>query len=472
MRAPLDAWDSWDATAVAAHVRSGSVTAREVTEHVLELLERNDPVINSHTLIRRDQALAEATQIDDALARGEDPGPLCGVPVSVKDIIWSAGDVSTSGSLATKDFVADVDADVVARVRAAGAVIVGKTNNSEFCFRGVADNQLFGPTLNPWNLGRTAGGSSGGAAAAVAAHLEPLALGSDGGGSVRMPSSFCGVAGLKPSHGRIPGTPGFRGWGSLADNGLIAHTVRDLQLALGVVEEPHWTARELIAREGRPAGSSARLTASVDLGYAPVDDEVREVFWTQIEALRAAGWTIDEVDPPGGDPLEPWTVIAAAEGFAAYREVLEQHRALLEPATVRMLEAGRPILAADYVDALQWRADYCQLWTTFYQRYDAVLCPSTQQPAFEVGLDQPALINGAEFDFPAMGWAALCLPGNVTGQPAVSVPGGMTRSDLPVGLQVIGPADTDQYTMEIAAALERIIGPATLGAPTTAAGSN
>src|SRR4051794_6488088 len=247
-----------DATAMAAAVRDGTTSAEALVEAALERIDAWDGEVNAFTVLLREEALARAREVD------RDPaayGPLAGVPVSIKDHIWMAGRPATNGSLALRDFVPDVDAVPVARLRAAGAVIVGKTNNPEFCYRGYTDNRVFGLTRNPWSLDRTPGGSSGGAGASVAYGATPLALGTDGGGSIRIPAAFCGVPGHKPSFGLIPKLPGFRGWPSLSVDGPMATSVRDLVLALRVVAggrpggPPSWAGAP---RGGGPPGLAAR----------------------------------------------------------------------------------------------------------------------------------------------------------------------------------------------------------------------
>lgn len=447
-----------DATALAAAVRSGEVTASAVTETLLERIAEVDGSINSHTVIRAEQARAHAQSVDDRLRRGEHVGPLAGVPVSIKDVIWTAGDLATAGSRVTQNFVPDVDARMVERMHRADGIVAGKTNVSELCFRGVTKNHVFGTTLNPWDLTKTSGGSSGGAAAAVAAGLEPLALGSDGGGSIRMPAAFCGIAGIKPTHGRVPADPGFDGWGSLTDYGVLAVSTRDLRLGLSIVQDDEWAGRETDLAASRPPAERARIAVSADLGYAPLSSEVRTAFMSQIEQLRGDGLEIREVSVPGGDPIRWWTTLAAAEGYAANRRLLESSRELLEPVTVEMLELGIPITASDYLDALAWQRAYTAQWSRLFEDYDALLCPATQQSAFDADLDWPVELDGNRMPFPPMGWAALCLPANLTGQPAVSIPGGLTASGLPVGLQVIGAHGADMYTLRIAELLADVIG--------------
>jgi Asp-tRNA(Asn)/Glu-tRNA(Gln) amidotransferase A subunit family amidase len=218
---------------MAEAVRSGETTAEELTTAALDRIDAWDGDVHAFTVVLREEALARAREID--AGGSASLGPLGGVPVSVKDHIWMAGQAATNGSVALRDFVPDVDAVPVARLRAAGAVVVGRTNNPEFCYRGYTQNALFGLTRNPWALDHTPGGSSGGAGASVAYGATPVALGTDGGGSIRIPAAFCGLVGHKPTFGLVPKLPGFRGWPTLSVDGPLTATVRDAALTLGVL---------------------------------------------------------------------------------------------------------------------------------------------------------------------------------------------------------------------------------------------
>ncbi|HEU5267188.1 MAG TPA: amidase, partial [Jatrophihabitans sp.] len=223
-----------DATAIAAAIRSGATTAVATIEAALARQAQVDADLNAFTLVTADAARAQAAEVD----AGRHSGPLAGVPVSLKDHVWVRGLPATNGSLALRDFVAPESCACVDRLVAAGAIIVGKTNNPEFCYRGITDNELFGETRNPHDPTRTCGGSSGGAAVSVASGVVPIAVGTDGGGSIRIPSAFCGTYGMKPTFGLVPNMPGFRGWPTLSVTGPIAASVRDLRLALAVMAGP------------------------------------------------------------------------------------------------------------------------------------------------------------------------------------------------------------------------------------------
>jgi Asp-tRNA(Asn)/Glu-tRNA(Gln) amidotransferase A subunit family amidase len=457
---------------MARAVREGSTTSEEVVAGAFAQIEEWEGSVNAFTVVLRDEALARARQVDEELAR--DPtayGPLAGVPVSVKDHVWMAGQPATNGSLALRDFVPDLDAVPVARLREAGAVIVGKTNNPEFCYRGYTDNAVFGLTRNPWSLDRTPGGSSGGAGASVAYGAAPVAVGTDGGGSIRIPAAFCGVAGHKPSFGLVPKLPGFRGWPSLSVDGPLAASVRDLVLTLRVMagadpaDPLSWPVP--LGEQPELDWSRLRVAVSADLGWAAVDPDVRRAFAAAVDLLADDGARVVEAQPAPGNPVELWNAIALPEGFASEGPLL--HHDGIDAATREIVEAGRAATATDYLDAQDRRRAYTETWQAFFTEYDVLLAASMPVPAFGTDVAGPTEIDGVPVDPFFDDWCALALPANLTGQPATAVPTGLARDGLPVGLQVIGPRWADLRTLAVAARIESLVGfellPAAGGAP-------
>jgi Asp-tRNA(Asn)/Glu-tRNA(Gln) amidotransferase A subunit family amidase len=448
-----------DATAMAQSVRGGTASAEELVVAALARIDAWDGAVNAFTVVLADQALARAREID------RDPaayGPLAGVPVSVKDHIWMAGQPATNGSLALRDFAPDVDAVPVARLREAGAVIVGKTNNPEFCYRGYTDNAVYGVTRNPWSLDRTPGGSSGGAGASVAYGATPLALGTDGGGSIRIPSAFCGVAGHKPSFGLVPKLPGFRGWPTLSVDGPLGASVRDLVLALRVMAGAHpadplsWLVA--LGDDVEIDWSTLRVAVSEDLGSAPVDQEVRAAFRAAVDRLSDDGARIVEAQPAAGYPTRLWNDIALPEGFASEGPLLEHDG--IDPVSREITEAGRSVSAADYLDAQERRAAFTEVWEAFFgsdEGYDVLLTPSMPLPAFSTEVTGPTEIDGTPIDPFFDDWCLLALPANLTGQPASAVPTGLSSEGLPVGMQVTGPRWADLRTLAVAARVEALL---------------
>ncbi len=431
----------------------------------MERIHRVQPELNAFTVVLDEQAQAAADDADEAVRRGGSLPPLLGVPVSVKDHIWMTGAPSTNGSLALRDFEPAEDAVPVARLRAAGAVIVGKTNNPEFCYRGFTDNLVFGLTRNPWDLERTPGGSSGGAGASVSAGLTAIALGTDGGGSIRIPASFCGVVGHKPTFGLVPKEPGFKGWKSLSVDGPLARSVRDAALMLSVMSGaaaaddmsyPGPPPADYLSA-GMPPGDlrELRVAWSSDLGMLPVDADVRSVFDDALTVFAGSGCRLVEAAPNTQHPTELWNSIALAEGFSSEGPLLALSRDLMSSGTADIVEAGRETTAAQYVDALHEKARYTRAWAEFFEQFDLLLTPAMQLTAFSVGLETPAQIEGQPVDPFFDDWCTICLPANLTGMPATSVPAGFDGAGLPVGLQVMGPRWSDRLTLAAAAAFEK-----------------
>jgi len=451
-----------DAWAIAEAVRSGDVSAAELVDASLERIEEHAH-LGAFTVVLADQARETARAID----RGEgDPDrSLLGVPVSVKDHVWMAGVPATNGSLALAGFVPDLDAAPVARLRAAGAVIVGKTNNPEFCYRGFTDNAVHGLTRNPWSPDRTPGGSSGGAGASVAYGATPVALGTDGGGSIRIPAAFCGVVGHKPSFGVVPKMPGFRGWPVLSVDGPLTRTVRDAALALSVMagaspydetSVPVDLGDLLGAVSGPVDWSGLRVAVSEDLGWAPVEQSVRRAFRAAVGRLVQDGARVVEATPDAPYPTGLWNDIALPEGFASEGPLLEHWGHTMTPGTRDIVEAGRAATAQDYLDALERRRGYGLRWADFWRDHDVLLTPSMPLPAFGTDVAGPATIDGVPVDPFFDDWCALALPANLTGGPACAVPTGFDADGLPLGLQVMGPRFADARVLAVAAALERV----------------
>jgi Asp-tRNA(Asn)/Glu-tRNA(Gln) amidotransferase A subunit family amidase len=456
---PADAWQT------AEDIRAGRVTAVEVVSRSLARIHELQPVLNAFTVVLDDSALASAREADEAVRRGDQLPALHGIPVSVKDHIWMTDAPATNGSLILRDFVPPSDAVPVTRIRAAGAVIVGKTNNPEFCYRGFTDNLIFGLTRNPWDLQRTPGGSSGGAGSSIAAGMTAIALGTDGGGSIRIPASFCGVVGHKPTFGLVPKEPGFRGWKTLSVDGPLARSVRDAAVMLSVIAGPATaddmsypgpppeTYMDAVTHPGDLRGLKVAWTA--DLGMLPVDPDVRAVFAEALEVLAGRGCELVEAAPATAHPTKLWNTIALVEGYSSEGPFLTSSRELMSPGTAEIVEAGQGITGGQYVDALHERAGYTRVWAEFMEQYDLLVTPAMQLTAFPVGLQTPEQIQGQPVDPFFDDWCTICLPANLTGMPATVVPAGFGAGGRPVGLQIIGPRWSDARTLRVASAFER-----------------
>ncbi|MBB5751929.1 amidase [Prosthecomicrobium pneumaticum] len=443
--------------------RSGLFTPSEVVEDVIAALERTDALCNVVVTPIYDQARAEAARATAAWSSGTPEGPLCGVPVTVKDLIYVSGVPAHAGAPVLEHFVPETDAAVVGALKAAGAIITAKTTTCEAGYKLTADSPLSGITRNPWSLDRTSGGSSGGAAAAVAAGCGPLAVGTDGVGSIRVPSSFCGVFGMKPTFGLVPRAPGFSppSWASLAHTGPIARTVADAALLLETI-----AGYDLRDGASLPVGTrrfdttpgpldGLTIAASADLGHAPVAPAVRAAFEAALATLAGLGATIVP-DHPGIDPealdriLKP---IAFTEQAAAVLGRSEDELGRSDADYRRVLEHGRSYRGIDYVAATHRRTALRAQFLDLFRRADLFVTPATAVTAFSAGTIGVDEIDGRPVD-PHLGWSPFSWPINLAGLPAASVPCGFDAAGLPIGLQIVAPWLEEGRIFRVAAAFE------------------
>ncbi|MBI4305002.1 MAG: amidase [Chloroflexi bacterium] len=441
-----------------AHIAARKVSPVEATEACLRQIERLNPSLNAFITVCADQALADARAAEQAVLRGERLGPLHGIPISVKDLIKTKGVRTTGGSLVYRDLVPDFDATVVERVKAAGAVVLGKTNTSEFGLSATTENRLGDDCRNPWDRTRTSGGSSGGAAAGVAAGMSHLALGSDGGGSIRVPSGFCGCFGIKPSHGRVPGHGGFGGMPHFSQTGPITRTVRDaaalLQVIAGFDRRDPLSLRApvpdfLAACEGGVRG--LRIAWSLDLGFAGVDPALREVAGKAVQVFEDLGATVEEPGLRFEHPQPIFRDIVLADEAAAHGHLMDRLDDLA-PYAKPQIEAGTRVTGAEYSRALSALAEFRAMMADFFERYDLLITPTNAVPAFPVG-ERPAVIGGKRL--PRL-WGPFpySMPFNLTGQPAASVPCGVSAEGLPIGLHIVGRVGDEATVFRAAAAFE------------------
>ena len=448
------------ATDLVELIHSKQVLPSEVTRAVLDRIEAVNPRLNAYCEVAAKTALAAAAAADETVQRGEQLGPLCGVPISVKDILYVCDSRTTFGSRLFADHITREDAPAIERLRRAGAIFVGRTNTPEFGWKGVTDNRLFGATGNPWNLQLTPGGSSGGAAAAVAAGLGPVGIGTDGGGSIRIPASFCALVGLKASFGRIPNYPA-TAVDSLRHTGPLTRTVSDAALALQVMagvdeRDPASLAGddgdypEQIERgiEGWRIGYSA------DLGFAHVDPEVAQLCAATCRRLAEAGAQIDELELNWDDPYDCWNTFfyGALGGFLERR--LADEGQLLDPGLREIVERGSALRAVDLVDAQFQRSAFWHRVSPCFQDCRLLVTPTLAVPPFPLGQDNADPLPGQPSR--PLGWTPFTYPFNLTGHPAISVPCGFTAAGLPVGLQIVGARFDDLGVLRAARALEQI----------------
>jgi Asp-tRNA(Asn)/Glu-tRNA(Gln) amidotransferase A subunit family amidase len=435
----------------------------EVVKTLLARIDEINPKLNAIVTRTDDMALAAARESEKAYQKGT-PRSLEGVPIPIKDNVFTEGVRTTFGSKLYENFVPDRDAILVERLKNAGAVIMGKTNLPEFGLVGITDNPIFGKTVNPWNLNRTSGGSSGGAAAAVAADLCPVAHGNDGGGSIRIPSSFCGVFGLKPSFGRVPIYPHLPGWETLNHEGSLTRTVEDNALILDVmagpsiydpVSLPQYPGKFQKDMKGDIKG--LRVAFSSDLGGGfPVDSQVLDICRKAALGFKELGCTVEEIKP-GWINMEPdFLVTVLSETLTAHENELEKYKQIAFPPYVPFIDFASAYNNRDVVRVQFDRYKLNEQVSRVFEKYDLVLTPTLATAAFEAG-DKgplaPAKINGV--DASPSSWVCFTYPFNFTGQPAASVPCGFNSEGLPVGLQIVGRRLDEASVLRAAAAFEK-----------------
>ena len=457
-----------DAVTLAGLIRARELSAAEVTEAVLRRMEALEPHIHAFCTPTPDLARETAAAIDRRIAAGDPVGPLAGVPIGIKDLVATKGVVTAMGSPAYRDFIPDEDDIAVERLRAADAVMIGKTNVPEFGYSGVGHSPIFPTTRNPWNLALTPGGSSAGSGAAVAAGVAPFAIGSDGGGSVRIPAAHCGLVGVKASMGRValyPGCrderyPGISSWESLEHIGPMSRTVADAALMLSVITGPDPRDRLSIPagdvdwRGAAQAGDlkGKRIAYSADWGYAAVDPEVRRVVGEAVRVFETdLGCIVEEAHPGWEDPYAAfWALVAQESDLSGMRRMAQTHGASMSPHLLAFLE--RDWQATDFTNANVVRKSVCNRMWRFMQNYDLLLTPTLAVPPFPVHMQGPEVIEGRMVG--STQWLCFTFPMNLTGQPAASVPAGFTNDGLPVGLQIVGRHLADAAVLSAAASFE------------------
>ena len=446
------------ATELAAGVRAGDVSPTEVVDAFLGRIERVNPRLNAYCTVTADRARDRAKAIEAALARGETVGPLAGVPVSIKDVLFTKGIRTTRGSLLYADSVPTEDAPVVERLEAAGAILLGKTNTPEFGWKATTDNRLFGPTRNPWNLSRTAGGSSGGAGAAVAAGLGPLAIGTDGGGSVRIPATFCGIFGLKATFGLVPAYPPSYAE-ALSHTGPLTRTVRDAALMLNVIAGPDPRDRNTFPigpvdfLEGIDRGiAGLRVAWSPNLGHGLVASEALASAERAARRFSALGCAVEEAAPSVGDFDRPWQLLFYSAIAAGLQTQPAGWQEKIDPGLLALIQSIRGASALDLAAAYQTRAQISDAVRRFFERYDLLLTPSFAVPPWPIDRDAASTDTWPMSEETAQ----LTQLFNLTGQPAATVPCGWTADGLPLGLQIVGRRHEDALVLRAAAAFEAL----------------
>jgi len=450
------------AAALAAAIKKKKVSPVEVTRAVLDRIERVNPALNAFVTLTADQAIKDARAAERAVGRkGARLGALHGVPFSTKDLVTTQGIRTTFGTRLYADNVATEDAPIVERMKAAGAIQLGKTNTPTFGWIGATHNLLFGVTRNPWNRDRTPGGSSGGASAAVAAGLGPLAIGTDGGGSIRIPASFAGIFGHKPSFGRIPIHPPSAAW-SLSHVGPMTRTVEDAALMMNVCAGPDH--RDQFSLPGpavdyvkalRGPVKGLRVAWCADFGFARVvDPEVKAVCQKAARRFRELGCRVDEVSPGWPNPKDFFLTIFCGSIAARVAPYMAERRADVDPGLADIVDRAMKWGPTHYVQAWFDRLAWADHPRRLFDKYDLVLTPTIACRPFKVGLDNPTEIAGTPVE--PYDWIPFTFPFNMTGHPAALVPCGFTSDRLPIGLQIVGRRFDDASVLRAAAAFEHL----------------
>lgn len=433
------------------------ISASEIMAETLSRMEALEPTLNAFVTPMPEQAMEAARAADKVLAEGGQPGPLHGVPISVKDLINVGGVRTTFGSRTMADNVAEADAPSVERARAAGACVIGKTTTTEFgCKAGGGDSPLTGVTRNAWDPSKTTGGSSAGAATSVAAGVTPFALGTDGGGSIRIPASLCGVFGLKAQFGRVPVFP-TSATPTLAHVCPLSRTVRDAALLLGVVSG--FDARD-------PASVSApvpdylaacetpveglRVAWSPTLGYAKPLPEVLEVTEKAVHTLEKLGCSVDLVDEVMDDPVDLWSAEFYAGAGTRLKDALRTSRELLDPAVAEILDDALSATLEDYYTKVFARYELREKMRRFFEDYDLLVTPTLPVASLEAGVNVPPELPERNI----VSWVYYTYPFNLTGNPAASIPCGFTGEGLPVGLQMVAGTNRETDLLRASAAFE------------------
>jgi amidase len=453
----------WTARDLAAAMRRRELSAREVVTWHLERIDALNPRLNAVVSLRPETALAEADAADRLAAAGEPLGPLHGLPIAIKDLVDTAGITTTYGSRAFATHVPEVDSLLVQRLRAAGVVIVGKTNTPEFGVGSHTFNEVFGVTRNPWAQERSAGGSSGGAGAALAAGMLPIADGSDHGGSIRNPASFNGVVGLRPTPGLVPDSGGGDVWDTASVTGPMARTVGDLALMLSAICAPddlhplsHGDPAEFLGDLGGEL-TGLRIAWCPDLGGLPIETEVMTVLGSARERLVALGCDVQDVALDLSAADEAFETLRAVAFARAFGPGLPALRAEAKETLIWNVERGLGLDGPAVARAIAARSEVFVAMARLLGRFDLLAAPAAQVVPFPVGVEYPTEVAGVAMPH-YLGWMRACSRITVSAHPVVAVPAGFTQDGLPVGLQFVGRYRGDRRLLEHAAAWEAACG--------------
>lgn len=452
------------ATELVQRIRAKQISVREVMAAHLEQIDRVNPLVNAVVTLLPEQAMERAAAADEALAQGQAEGPLFGLPVAHKDLVETKGIRTTYGSPIYREFVPDFDALIVERLKKAGAITIGKTNTPEFGAGSQTFNEVFGATLNPYDTARTCGGSSGGAAVALACGMISIADGSDLGGSLRNPANFCNVVGFRTSPGRVPKWPALNAWSPLSVQGPMARTVQDAALMLSAIAGPDARSPIAIAEPGSRFRQSldrsfkaVRIAWSRDFGELPVDPKVTAVFESSWPVFESLGCIVEETAPDFSDADDIFKTLRAWQFELAYADLIKTHRHQIKDTVIWNIEAGMALTGSQVSRAEMKRTQLYHRVRLFMETYDFMVFPVSQVPPFDVHQPYIAAINGVPMST-YIDWMKSCYYISVTGLPAISVPCGFTPEGLPVGIQIVGRHQDDFGVLQLAYAFEQATG--------------
>lgn len=453
-----------DATALSEDILARRVSPVEVMTAFLHRIDEVNTSINAFCLVRHEEAMAEARRAEERLyQRSWVKRRLHGLPIAFKDMTPTKGIVTTYGSQLFRENIPEDDATVVRRTKAAGAIVIGKTQTPEFAHSGFTNNLLFGPTRNPWDLSRTVGGSSGGSAAAVACGMAPFAEGSDGGGSVRNPASCCGVFGLKPQQGRIPNDLGAARYGGFSSIGPLTRTVRDAALLMSL-----WAGGDRSDPESLPSGlddyvgcttrplRQARIAYTPNFGFL-VHPQVRSVLDSGVRTLVASGYAVDEVPISGFEEAgRAWLTLSLPSLASQVAPYIDSYRRLMTPYLAVLAEKGRQISGVDYYNAQVVRTRFSDQLASLLDKYEFLVSPGMAIPPYSADAMSlgPSSINGRDID-PYYEWS-FAWPFNLTGHPCASIPIGRDADGLPIGMQVVGQRFSEVKLLRFCVAIEEL----------------
>jgi amidase len=452
------------AVEMARLIRAKKLSAREALAAHLKQIERVNPKVNAIVTLVPEMAAEAAAKADEQQAHKEALGPLHGLPVAHKDLVETKGIRTTFGSLLYKDYIPTADFLIVERLRRAGAITIGKTNTPEFGAGSQTFNKVFGATHNPYDLTKTCGGSSGGAAVALACGMVPVADGSDTGGSLRNPAAFCNVVGFRPSIGRVPNPTAQFAWSTLSTSGCLGRSVADLALGLSAIAGPDSRAPLSIHEPGerfaRPLDRSfkgVRVAWFKDLNGAPFDPRVRAVVDAHRKTFESLGCIVEQAEPDFAPAEISFRILRAWNSAATYGDRLKAHPDAFKDTLKGEIEEGLRLTGADLSHAETAHGQLWRRFQAFLEKYEYFILPTTQVPAFDINTPYPAEIAGVKFNS-YIDWMKSCWYISATGNPAASVPGGFTPEGLPVGVQIVGRDKDDFGVLQLAHAFEEATG--------------